>query len=108
MDNICFSIIVRDRTCQSGVPVTSEKVYTNVAQDEIITLQNGYTLTVSNAQADKIKLVFNNDALNVNVTFYILNGSYGIFDLPIDSGTYRVGVYSIKNCCSNIGGRTNE
>lgn len=104
MDNICFALIIRDKTCQSGVPIISEKVYTNLSTTENIVLQNGYTLNIFSEQSNRIKLEFINNALNVNVSYYILSDSYGIFDIPIDSGTYRVGVYATRNCCSCIGG----
>lgn len=104
MDNICFSLIIRDKTCQSGVPIISEKVYTNLSSNESIVLQNGYMLNVFSTKDNKIKLEFINLALDISVNYYILSDSFGIFDLPIDSGTYRVGVYATKTCCSCIGG----
>ena len=99
MDETCFSLIVRDRVCQSGVPLISEKVFTNLPE-ETISLKNGYTLTVSNGPSDNILLQFINNAFGINVTYTIKNNSYGIFDLPIDNGTYRVGIFSKKRNCN--------
>lgn len=78
MDETCFSLIIRDRICQSGVPVTSEKVFTNLPE-ETITLQNGYTLSVSNGPSDNISLQFINTAFGIDVTYMIENNRLWCF-----------------------------
>lgn len=99
MECTCFSLIIRDRICQSGVPVTSEQVYSTIPSDTVI-LQNGYTLIISNGSSDNILLNFINISLDIDVTFSIQSGTSQVYDLPIDSGTYRVGVFMQKSTCN--------
>lgn len=99
MECTCFSLIIRDRICQSGVPVTSEQVYSTIPSDTV-TLQNGYTLVVSNGSSDTINLNFINVVFGINVAFTIDSGTSHVYDLPIDSGTYRVGIFMQKIACN--------
>lgn len=100
MDNVCYFLAVKFRVCQSGVPLTSEKVYTNVSTTTDIQLFYGYLLNVARATNDTIDLIFTNVALNLNFTFTIPNGSTAVFDLPIDSGTFKVAILASARCCA--------
>ena len=47
MDNICFLVNIRQRVCQSGVPVNIDRSFSNVANNTTFDLLNGYTVTIS-------------------------------------------------------------
>lgn len=100
MDNICFLLSIRTRICQSGVPVSSEKTYTNISSSTNILLDNGYTLNVQKSTNDTINLNFINTVLGFNFTFNISNNSTTVYDLPIDSGTYRLIIFVTMRCCN--------
>jgi len=100
MDNVCYFVATRFKVCQSGVPLSQEKVYTNVSSTTDIQLFFGYILNVTRATNDSIDLVFTNTALNLNFTFTIANGGTAVFDLPIDSGTFRVAIFASARCCA--------
>ena len=99
MDNICFFISIRQRVCQSGVPVTSENTYTNLSSDDNIILDNGYVLSFSRNIDNNILLTFYNSALNLSFTFTVEDASTTVYDLPIEGGTYRIAVFVTMRCC---------
>ena len=100
MDNVCYFVATKFRVCQSGVPLSQEKAYTNVSTTTNIQLYFGYILNVARATNDSIDLIFTNTALNLNFTFTIPNGGTAVFDLPIDSGTFRVAIFASARCCA--------
>ncbi|MDD2627358.1 MAG: hypothetical protein PHR25_05615 [Clostridia bacterium] len=100
MNNVCFAIVVREQACQNGVPVTSEKSYSNISSMENILLNFGYTLTISSYGSSSILLAFNNPTLGYRINFSITNPGIGIFDLPIDGGSYRITILSQKRPCN--------
>ena len=101
MDNICFIISTRQRICQSGVPINIDNTYTNVANNTAILLSNGYTLTVSRASNNLIRLTFSNPTFDLLFFFDVENGTTNIFDLPIDGGTFRIAIFAAMRCCDN-------
>ena len=101
MNNSCFSIIVRERACQNGVPVITDKVYSSINEMENISLNFGYTLTLSSFGAGDILVTFTNTSLNLELRFSITNPGIGIFDLPINGGTFRVTIISEETNCNN-------
>lgn len=100
MDNVCYFLAIKFRVCQSGVPLSQEKVYTNVSTTTDIQLFYGYILNVARATNDTIDLIFKNNALNLNFTFTVSSGSTSVFDLPIDSGTFRIAILASARCCA--------
>ena len=100
MENVCYFLAIKFKVCQSGVPLVSQKVYTNVSTTTAIPIYNGYTLNVSGFPNDSINLTFNNTPLNLNFSFSVENGSTTIFDLPIDSGTLKVAILASSRCCA--------
>lgn len=99
MEYTCYMLVVRERTCQSGVPVTNEKVYTNISNIDSIMLDNGYVLNVSQGTNNTLILNFVNTAFDINLEFKLIDATSAVFDLPIQNGTYRVGVYLKLRCC---------
>lgn len=101
MSNSCFAILIRQRACQNGVPVTTDKVISNINETENIALNFGYTVNLSTFGADDILVTFNNITLNLSLRFSITNPGVGVFDLPIDGGTFRVVIISQEVCCNS-------
>ena len=100
MDNICFLVSIRQRICQSGVPVNIDKTFTNIPQNSPITLSNGYTLTLCRASNCKVRLTFTNISFDLNFFFDVDDNSTNIFDLPIEGGTFRLAIFVAMRCCS--------
>lgn len=100
MDNICFIVSTRQRICQSGVPINIDNTYTNIANNTIILLSNGYTLTVSRACSNTIRLTFSNTSFDLFFFFDVENGTTNVFDLPIDGGTFRIAIFAAMRCCN--------
>ena len=99
MDNVCYTAVIRQQMCQSGVPVTRENVYSNIQQESVITLLNGYTLYITNSVSDTANLRFVNNILGINLVFNIAVGSVAMFDLPVESTIFRVSVFVQSRCC---------
>ncbi len=100
MDNVCYFLAVKFRVCQSGVPLSSEKVYTNLSNTSVVELYYGYTLTVARTTNDEITINILNTTLNLNLTFTISNGGTILLDLPIDGGTFKLAIYAGARCCA--------
>lgn len=100
MNNCCFSILIRQRACQNGIPINTDKVISNISDMESINLNFGYTLSLSTFGSDDILITFNNVAFGITLRFTISNPGIGIFDLPIDSGTFRVVIISKQTPCN--------
>lgn len=99
MSNSCFAILIRERACQNGVPLTTDRVFSSINEAENISLSFGYSLTLTTFGADDILVTFTNLALNISLRFSISNPGVGVFDLPIDGGTFRVVIISQEVCC---------
>ena len=99
MDNICFILSIRQRICQSGVPLNTEKTYTNIPANTPIVLSNGYTLTLNKATNNSINLNFVNTLFNLNFSFTVNDSVAAVFDLPIEGGTYRLAIFVAMRCC---------
>lgn len=100
MNNCCFSILIRQRACQNGVPVTTDKVITNISEMESISLNFGYTVSLSTFGSSDILITFTNVAFGITLRFAISNPGVGVFDLPIDGGTFRVVIISQQTPCN--------
>lgn len=100
MDNICFLVSIRQRICQSGVPVNIDKTFTNVSNNTTFDLLNGYVLTISRISNSQIRLTFVNDILNLRFSFDVDDCKTSAFDLPIDGGTFRLLIFVSMHCCN--------
>lgn len=100
MNNRCFAVLIRQRACQNGVPVTTDKTINNINEAENINLNFGYVLSLSTFGADDILVTFTNISLNLTLRFSISSPGIGIFDLPIDGGTFRVVIVIQEICCN--------
>lgn len=111
MNENCFILVIRQVTCQSGVPVTSEKVFTNINELDSVSLDHGYTLNIRQDTNNSFVLTFINSAFDINLEFRLAGYSPVIIDLPIQNGTFRVAIYlrsrpcnscNINSCCSKL------
>ncbi len=84
MNDCCFSILIRQRACQNGVPVITDKVFSNINEMEDILLNFGYTVNLSSFGSNDILITFTNASLNIVLRFSISNPGIGVFDLPIE------------------------
>lgn len=100
MDNICYFIKVQFRICQSGVPISSEKIYTNVSENTVIQLYYGYTIQLSNASNNEVNILIANSALNLSFNITVSNGETLLLDLPLDNGTFRLSLVALARCCA--------
>ena len=102
MDNLCFIVAVRQRICQSGVPIITNNTFTNIENNSTIDLNNGYILTIYRVSNNRIRLTFVNNILNLSFFFDVINGSTNVFDIPLEGGTFRIAIFAAMRCCSNI------
>lgn len=100
MEDICFLVNIRQRICQSGVPVNIDRTFTNVANGTTFTLLNGYTVTIYKISNCQIRFTFVNNTFNFNFSFDVQDSTISAFDLPIDSGTFRIVVFASIRCCN--------
>jgi len=100
MDNICFLVNIRQRICQSGVPVNIDRSFTNVDNNTTFDLLNGYTVTISKISNSRIRITFINTTFDFNFSFDVIDCTTNAFDLPIDSGTFRILIFACTRCCN--------
>lgn len=100
MDNVCYTVIIRQQMCQSGVPITRENVYTNISQNSVIDLLNGYTLSFSISTNSTANLRFTNTLFGIDLIFNISEDTVNVFDLPVENTIFRVSVLFKARCCN--------
>lgn len=100
MDNICFLVCIRQRICQSGVPVNIDRTFTNVDNNTTFELLNGYTATIYKISNCRIRITFSNPTFGFNFSFDLQDSTTNAFDLPIDSGTFRILIFASMRCCN--------
>ena len=100
MDQFCFLLSVRQVTCQSGVPVVNEKTYTALTSNDEVLLQNGYVLTLASNINNTVTVTLTGLAMGTTFSLVLVTESTVILDLPIEGGTFRVGIYVEKTLCN--------
>lgn len=98
----CYTLAIRQRTCQNGVARTTDNVYTNIAIGSVISLSFGYSVTIVSISRRHITIQLANNDFIPQLIFNIPVGSYKIFDLPKESGTLRVYIGATEVCCEPI------
>ena len=103
MNNFCYTLSVRQRKCQNGISNITDNVYTNISNNSVVQLGFGYTLTFISSNSSTATIQLSNPDVIPNILFNIPNGSYKIFDLPVESGNIRiyVGLTAI-NCSTSV------
>lgn len=99
MNNICYTLAVRQRICQNGISRSTDNVYTNVANGTEISLNFGYTLTYISSSSTHATIQISNPSQIPSLIFNIPNNEYKIFDLPVQSGTLRIYIGATGICC---------
>ena len=99
IDNCCFLLAIRQRTCQNGVARVIDNIYINISAQSTYSLSFGYTLKVSSINQNSISINISNDDFIPSLIFNIPVNSYKVFDLPKESGTFKVYVWLKFSSC---------
>jgi hypothetical protein len=96
LNNNCpYTFVIKQLACQSGVYKRFDNTYTNTPVGTKIPLNFGYVLTLIAGTCRNCTITLSNPIYIPTINFNILNGSYKIFDLPCECGTYRVYIGAI-------------
>lgn len=97
MNTYCYTLAIRQRTCENGISRSNDNVYTNITPNSVIPLNFGYNITFLSGTSTYASIQISNSNQIPNLIFNISSGNYKIFDLPVQNGTLRVyiGVSSI-------------
>lgn len=96
----CYNIVIRQNTCENGISRVYNNTYTNVEAGVDIPLQFGYTLRYLQGNTNYATVQFINNFFMPATNFNIPNGSYRVFDLPCECGTFRIFVGVTTGNCS--------
>lgn len=100
MNNLCcHTLNIRQLTCENGISRTLENDYTNLTSGTEIPLNFGYILKYLGSSASNAVISIHNPLSLSPLTFNIPNGSYRVFDLPCECGTYRVLLNATPSPC---------
>ena len=102
MQNCCYTLAIRQITCQNGVSRTVNNVYTNISIGTVISLNFGYSITIVSISNSGISIQLSNPDFIPNLIFNIPCNSYKIFDVPKESGTLRIYVGVKQVCCEQV------
>ena len=97
MDNICYDLALRQRKCQNNISVTSDNVYTNIANNFQILLSFGYVINIISKNNTSVTIEIVNFDLLEPVRFNIPTDTFRTFDLPMYNGTYIVLIGVMRN-----------
>ncbi|MEG1009436.1 MAG: hypothetical protein RSE41_08905 [Clostridia bacterium] len=101
MNNVCYTIVIKQETCQNGISKVINNTYTNVVVNTEILLNFGYNLKCINNTSTQCIVQILNDIYIPSLTFSIYNESYKIFDLPCECGSYRVYIGVTLGSCAD-------
>lgn len=101
MNNTCFLVSIRQRICQSGVPTNIDRTFVNVENNTTFNLLNGYSVTIYRISNRQIRYTFTNPTFDLNFSFDVDDSNTTAFDLPIDSGSFRILIFASIRCCNN-------
>lgn len=99
MCKACFNISVRERACQSGVPLDISKSYSNQNIGDVFPLNFGYSLAITNIVNTTVILTLSNTTLNILFNFQVSNNNSVVLDLPFENISYRVFIGVIATNC---------
>ncbi len=95
----CYTLAIRQISCQNSISRCIDNVYTNIFIGSSISLDFGYKITITNTTCCGVNIKLTNCNFIPDLTFNIPNDSYKIFDLPQESGTFKVFIGAKKTCC---------
>ena len=85
------ALIIKEIYCQNGTPNIKYKTISNIDIGEEVSLNFGYTLSISNYNINNIKLILNDSTFGFGSQVLTLsNKSYLMVSLPARNGTYRI------------------
>lgn len=99
MDNCCYTLLIRQRRCENGIPRQIDNVYTNISDNSTFDLSFGYTVTFFSGTNNTITIRLSNPNFIPDITFNIPCSGYKTFDLPIETGTLRVYIGAVCTAC---------
>lgn len=110
MDNsCCYSLTLNQVTCQNGISMTPNSTHTNLTSGTDIELYFGYILRFVTGNQTYATISIRNEIFLPETTFNIPEGSYRVFDLPCECGTYRLAIRAnlvpcacTTICCDNL------
>lgn len=102
MNDCCYTIAIRQITCQNGIPRTIDNVYTNVEVGNIISLSFGYSIKILSINTSNIEIELSNPDYIPTLIFNIPVGHFRMFSLPKENGTLRVFIGAIAKCCKTF------
>lgn len=100
MGDVCYNVVIQQHTCENNISRVYNNVHTNIGSDTQIPLQFGYTLKFLQGTANFATIQIINDFFMPATNFNIPNGSYRVFDLPCQCGTFRVFIGMSTGVCS--------
>lgn len=86
-NSCCYTLVIRQVTCQNGVRREINNVYTNVEDNTTIPLSFGYSLTVLSRTTSHVVVRLQNPNYIPSLIFTIPVDSYKEFNVPKESGT---------------------
>jgi hypothetical protein len=107
LDNNCpYTLAIKELTCQSNVSKRFDNSHIALPVGSEIPLSFGYTLILVAGTCKNCTITLSNPIFIPDINFNILNGSFKIFDLPCECGTYRLFVAArlapAETCCEVV------
>lgn len=105
--NCCYTLVIRQITCQNGIRKVIDNIYNNIEDGNIIQLSFGYTITVVSRTDCDVSIRLENANYIPTMIFIIPVNSYKEFNVPKESGSLvvYVGVKATScpttQCCSS-------
>lgn len=106
-NSCCYTLVIRQITCQNGVRRIIDNIYNNVEDGSVIQLSFGYTLTVVSRNSTSVLVRLENTNYIPTLIFSIPVDSYKEFNVPKESGSLiifvgvKAAVCPTVNCCPN-------
>lgn len=95
----CYTLVIRQITCQNGVRRVINNSYNNIEDGTTIQLSFGYTLTIVSRNQSNIVVRLQNNNYIPTMIFSIPDGSYKEFNVPKESGTITILVGAKRISC---------
>lgn len=101
MNQVCYTLTVKQVKCQNGISRTIDNVYTNISPNAIIPLSFGYSIKIISTNVNSITIQLSNPDQIPNLIFNIPSGSFKTFDLPTEGGNLRVYIGAVVISCED-------
>ena len=98
----CYTLVIRQVTCQNGIRRVINNVYNNVEDGTVITLSFGYRLTIISRTTSDISVRLENPNYIPSIIFTIPVDSFKEFNVPKESGTLIIFIGVKATACPTI------